>query len=91
MAAHGAEGSLRWDWIGRKVILDRPNMKIESWKSRQTIDDLFSEQLRAFLEARDGTPDERLADADDGMRALSVCDAARASDRNRRETEVQRP
>jgi len=79
IVAHGEAGTLEWDAIEQSVTLRVPGAAADRSVSAQTREELFGSQSRAFVGARTGKPDERLAAGREGFLALAVCDAARAS------------
>lgn len=79
LAAWGAKGFLEWDLLAQTVTLCRAGKAPRRFSSSQTREQRLRDQARAFLGARAGRKDERLATAADGERALAVCDAARRS------------
>ena len=88
MTAYGKEGTLEWDGISGIVILDLANKKRQIFKSHQTRDEMYLHQLKAFLNTESTS---LLATAIEGIKALSVCDAARLASQNRREEPVRYP
>lgn len=88
--ACGEQGTLVWDGIARTVMVDGASLPVPS----QEDDNLFIAQAQAFLRACDPqltTRDSRLATAEDGVKALAVCDAARRASVSRREETVVFP
>lgn len=79
LVAFGAAGTLEWDAGEGQVLLQNPEGGQQVWRFPQTRDDMVRAQAEAFLAARRGGGDPRLASMDDGERALAVCDAARAA------------
>jgi predicted dehydrogenase len=77
--ASGYLGTLAWDGIQRKVTLTLTSQNPEEFPSAQGVDEMFSLQARAFIDACAAEPDPRLATGEDGIRSLAVCDAARRS------------
>jgi predicted dehydrogenase len=86
----GEHGTLEWDGIRGAVtvaIRGRGESVIEDDQSR---DQTFAAQAAAFLAATQGGGwDPRLATAADGVRALSVCDAARLASTRRADAAVE--
>lgn len=80
MAAYGKEGILCWDGIENKTVLRLPNAAPEIFVSQQSRDEMFLKQAESFLFQLEG-----LATVEEGIQALSVCDAARLSNKNARE------
>ena len=90
MVAAGEHGTLEWNAIAATVTLQRVGHAAEVTTASQTVDQRLRTQDEAFLAAIDGAgrqpADSRLATAEDGVRSLAVCDAARrASASQRRE------
>ena len=77
MRASGVNGTLEWDGLGGCVTRNFPNGQVETARSSETRDEMVVAQAIAFRAACEGSVDERLATASDGLRALAVCDAAR--------------
>lgn len=77
LVAHGERGTLVWDALAGTVFLAPASGAATTESAPEDADARFREQAEAFLGALDGKPDERLASLEDGVRALSVCDAAR--------------
>jgi len=88
MMAYGESGTIEWDGIANRVCLHRGRDTLEESVMPQTKDEMILEQARAFLEAERDGGDPRLACAEDGVRALAVCDAARRAEASRREEVV---
>lgn len=88
MIAFGEKGTLEWDGIAQTVQLSLKTGKSRTVRSAQTRDQLFENQLRAFVKVYKGRTDNRLATGADGVKALAVCDAARESSRSLREVRV---
>lgn len=88
MLACGERGTLEYDGISGTVTLalDGAPERIES---SQTRDEVFRAQDHAFIAARTGAADPRLATGADGLHALAVCDAARRSSQSGREEPVR--
>ena len=91
MRSCGEGGTLEWDGIARTATLHLVGKAPQRVGSSQTVAEMFAAQASAFLEAcRDGQ-DSRLATAEDGVRALAVCEAARRASERRREEPVVMP
>jgi len=88
MTAYGERGTIEWDGIANRVSLHRGHDPFEERVIPQTKDEMVLEQARAFLQAERDGGDPRLACAEDGVRALAVCDAARRAEASRREEAV---
>ena len=91
MRAFGELGTLEWNGMENTVTLALADCTPQVIKSSQSRDEVFLVQDRAFIEASHGVDDPRLATGEDGVKALSVCDAARRASRNRREEPVVYP
>ena len=85
MRASGVNGTLEWDGIGGCVTRNFPNGQVDTARSSETRDEMVVAQAIAFRAACEGSADERLATASDGLRALAVCDAAREASISGRE------
>jgi predicted dehydrogenase len=83
MVARGEHGTLEWDGIAQRVAFSSKAESCESI-SGQTRDEMVLAQDRAFLTL--GEP--HLATLEDAMRAVALCDAARAASESRREEKV---
>lgn len=90
ITAQGERGTIEWDGVEQTVTLTEAGSPVRRATASQPREALFRAQARAVLEAREGKLDVRLATAEDGVKALAVCDAARAADRSRREESVER-
>lgn len=89
MRALGELGSLEWDGIQGTVTLALTGAPIQIIRSSQTRDEMFLAQANAFLNTSRGIVDPRFTTAEDGVKALAVCDVARRASRNRREERVE--
>ena len=87
--ARGERGTLEWDGLSNAVTLAVEGEAVQSWTSRQTRDEMFLAQDMAFASAGRSEADERLATAEDGLKALAVCDAARMSSDEHREERIE--
>lgn len=91
MTVYGELGTIEWDGVEgvtRLAIQDHP---IEEIVPIQTRDQMFRSQTQAFIDASNGRSDFRLATAEEGVKALAVCDAARKSSEIKREILVEYP
>jgi len=79
MRASGVNGTLEWDGLDGSVTCRSPSRKAKTVRSSQPRNEMVMAQAVAFRTACEGGADERLATATDGLRALAVCDAARAA------------
>lgn len=91
MRAFGEFGTLEWDGITARVILALAGETPSEINSTQTRDEMYLAQDMAFLEATSKLhlTDTRLAAAEDGVRALAICDAARIASANKTEKHVE--
>lgn len=89
MRVAGENGTLEWDGIEGIVTLALAEDPVQVLRSCQSLDEMFLEQARAFIEATRGIDDPRLATCEDGVKALAVCDAARRASETRREEPVE--
>lgn len=82
MAVFGSDGALEWDAVESTVTLADATGKVlvEHFPADLDRDVVLQRQTAAFLTAAAGVPGNVLATADEGLHALVVCDAARASD-----------
>ncbi|OGR87978.1 MAG: hypothetical protein A3J74_03645 [Elusimicrobia bacterium RIFCSPHIGHO2_02_FULL_57_9] len=87
--AFGERGSLTWDWNSSSVIWAPANQRESRMTPEQSREKLYLAQTKAFLAALQGRKGQRLAGLKDGIRALSICDAARRAGRSRREEKIQ--
>lgn len=89
LRASGEHGTIEWDGIAGTVSVTLAPTAPTLIHSSQTREDMFQWQAQAFLDAcRAHGADSRLAAAQDGVRALAVCDAARLASAHRREEPV---
>jgi len=88
MRACGEHGTLVWDGIGGRVRLELAGESLQTFLSSQTRNDMVLAQDLAFIEADSTKFDPRLATADDGVRTLAICDAARRASQSRREETI---
>ena len=91
MRACGEQGTLEWDGIAGVVTLDLARKAPQVVRSSQTKVEMFVAQASAFLRACRDEQNQRLATAEDGVRALAVCDAARRASQSKREEPVVIP
>ena len=91
LTACGEHGTLDWDGIAQTVALSLKGQPKHEFHSNQTRNQMFLAQSIAFIEATRGDIDARLAPAEQGEKALAVCDAARISSESRREEMVVYP
>ncbi len=89
MTACGELGTVSWNGISLDVVLRLGDGTSSEWKQFEDREEMLLNQDLAFVNAAQNAADSRLATAEDGVRALAVCDAARlASQRKRQETVV---
>ena len=88
IVASGEGGTLHWDGVKQETVLQRAGRAEERRSWTQERNGMFADQARAFVRACAGGPEDELATADDAVRALATCDAARRSSVSRREEEV---
>ena len=88
MRACGEHGTLEWDGSGGSVKLELAGKSLQSYLSSQTRNDMYLAQDLAFLEADCAQFDPRLATAEEGVRTLAICDAARRASQSRREETI---
>ena len=86
--ASGDLGTVQWDGVSGVVALDVRGVAPVERSSNQTRDEMFTSQAAAFIDSSAENHDPRLATAEDGVRALAVCDAAREASANRHDVEV---
>ena len=89
LRASGEHGTLEWDGVAGAMTVALVDEGSQTLRSAQTRDELFLAQDRAMIEACAGRPDQRLATADDGVRALAICEAAQRANASRREEAVE--
>ena len=87
MLVCGVNGSMEWDGIEGQIALNIKGSS-EIIKTSEEREDLLVSQSKAFIESNSGITDERLAPATDGVRVLSVCDAAIEASEKRAEVLV---
>ncbi|MDP2600229.1 MAG: Gfo/Idh/MocA family oxidoreductase [Deltaproteobacteria bacterium] len=85
MTAFGSNGQLAWDGIRQQVRLELAGQAMESSSFPVERDGIYRAQLMAFLDRGSESP---LATAQEGVRALGICDAARLSSQTRKEQTV---
>jgi len=91
MRAYGEEGTLKWDGVANVVAMERPGSPTDVTRLPQTREQVLLTQDVEFLQARAGGAETRLANGEDGVRALAVCDAARTASAQRRAVAVEYP
>lgn len=89
MRASGELGTIQWDGIGGTVTMALADEENQLFRYAQASDEMLLAQALAFINACHGDPDSRLATCEEGVKALSVCDAARLASENRREERIQ--
>lgn len=78
MIASGEKGTLSWDFLTATVRFDSCDGTSTEEVHVQAMDALYAAQLAAFLGLSE-KDDKRLAGMDDGVRAVALCDAVRAT------------
>lgn len=86
--ACGEHGTIEWDGRQGRATLWLDGVSAQEFQSIQTRDEMFLVQARAWCAAVGGGTSSGLATAEDGIRALAVCDAARLSSQTRKEEKV---
>lgn len=91
--ASGENGTISWNWHTGTVEMALANQDIESWTLDQDVDDLFFKQAQSFLRAtqknHESDAEGFIATADDGYKAIAICDAACRSSEGRREENIE--
>lgn len=82
MVVCGQNGILQWDGVKTRTVLRLIHQTPKVFSSRQTKEEMFLKQARAFVNGGGG------ATVQEGIQALALCDAARLSGKNRREEPV---
>ena len=90
--AAGENGTLEWDALSMSVTLQGLDQPAAVSTIPQTRDELLTSEDQAFLAATNraaaAPADSRLATAEDGIRSLAICDAARRASASRRREDV---
>lgn len=89
MRASGESGTLEWDGIEDIVAVALPGQPSQFIRSAQTPEGMLLAQDLEFIQVCRGGASLRLATAEDGVKALAVCDAARRAAESRREEVVE--
>lgn len=89
--ARGERGTIEWDGLTNTVTLSVEAKTARQWMSGQSRDDMILSQTMAFMDACQGSTDRLPASAEEGVKALAVCDAARRSSLSRREEQIVYP
>lgn len=89
MTAFGTEGELSWDAIEKHVRLEPSSGAIEVIPTAEDRNEMMKRQALAFLDAIAGGEATDLATLADGIAALRICDAARASSAAGRRTTTE--
>ena len=89
--ALGEFGTLEWDGIAGTVTLALAGAPVHMTKCAQSRDGMYAAQAQAVVHTVLGRRDPRTATAEDGVRALAVCDAARLASERRHEMKVEYP
>ncbi len=87
--AVGEHGTIVWDGTQGMVRLLLRGAPTREFQPRQSHDEMFAAQARAFLASGLLPSDARLATGEEGVSALAVCDAARRASATRREEPVE--
>ena len=85
MTATGELGTLAWDGVCGTVTASLATGAEAAETFSQIADDMYVAQAAAFLSASSRAHDPRLTTADEGIRALAICDAVRCSSGSGRE------
>jgi predicted dehydrogenase len=91
LTAYGDAGTLRCDLVSGVVSLDRPDLPTEMSVLPDSRSSLIAAQVRAFMNQSTNGCDPRLADGMQGLKALSICEAAQRASDSRREEPVLYP
>lgn len=91
LLACGERGSMSWDAASGELLLELAGSPARRVELPQAAEERLLEQAKAFMSSLSAEPDPFLATAEDGVRALAVCDAARRSGESGREEEVLLP
>jgi len=91
LAAYGDAGTLHCDLVSGVVSLDWPNRPAEMMELPDSRSSLIASQVRAFMSQSTNDCDPRLADGIQGLKALSICEAAQRASESRREEPVLYP
>jgi len=89
--ACGEQGTIQWDGVTQTVNLSLDGQHTGEYQSEQTTDAMYLAQIHAILDAIRGDVDPRIANGDDGVKALAVCDTARLASESRSEEPVTYP
>jgi predicted dehydrogenase len=79
LTVFGETGTIRYDFLGRELRMRKTGKEIERLTFQKVTDDLLIEQMKDFLRFPQGANTELIATGTEGIRALTVCDAWRAS------------
>ncbi|MBI2058277.1 MAG: Gfo/Idh/MocA family oxidoreductase [Nitrospirae bacterium] len=92
MRAHGSEGTIEWDGLTGTTAVSRVGEDRHVTTFPQAKEDMLLAQDRAFVNGgKDPGASAQLATANEGVKALAVCDAARRSSRTGREERIEYP
>jgi len=89
MRACGEHGTMEWDGFVGTVKLALVGQPVRVWRFAQPRNAVILAQDMAFIKATRGKCDPRLATAEDGARALAICDAARRASKSRHVEKVK--
>jgi predicted dehydrogenase len=88
MTALGEFGTLKWDGMDGTTTLSLANEPPRTMQFAEDRDEILRKQDQSFVNTGNGYADPRHATAEDGVRALSLCDSARHASISRREEKV---
>lgn len=89
MMACGEQGTIAWNGFAGTVKMEFVGKPVRMLRFTQPRNAVILAQDLAFIRAAERKYDPRLATAEDGMRALAVCDAARCASKSRRAEKVK--
>jgi predicted dehydrogenase len=89
--ASGRNGSIQWDGLTGKVLVQLGGAPEREIVTKQSVDEMFSAQMEAFVATITDRPGKAPASLEDGVNALAVCDAARLASDARRKEPVEYP
>ncbi|MDO8527417.1 MAG: Gfo/Idh/MocA family oxidoreductase [Deltaproteobacteria bacterium] len=87
MRACGEKGTITWDGIQKTVLLTIIHQDPQLFEAPEENNALYAKQAMAFMEACLQGSATKLADGEEGFKALAICDAARLSSQSQK-TEV---
>ncbi len=89
LRAAGAGGEVYYDLLARRIEVWRGGQEAHALSDLPPLGDIYRAQARAFLSVLAGSGAGRLATLEEGIQALNVCDAWRASAASGRTEEVE--